>query len=299
MESGGLTWEGFRPVMTKVSIRESEISSIAMLTQELYDRGFKELCLLQRTPEGKYYTRHEGRLYVYTPEIEGDKLRLRSVESGTAFAGVLGRFHAVSEGYIQQPGAKLRVCWGKRVEKYRILTSKLEKYSARIKKTGCSCQFESCTRENIDELLYRARASMKILKSTRYLMALENSMRKRQICLNAISANTMRVTEGGPVIMNVFEMGYNMIEEDLGELIKKVTAQTGDKDAFRCIMEAYSQERGDMEYSEEIIRALAAFPCDSLRIISRYMRTGGEGDCPSDKYSKYAMRELKCNVLEV
>jgi hypothetical protein len=299
MESDGLTWEGFRPVLTKVNIREGEISSIAMLTQDLYDRGFKDLCLLQRNPEGKYCTRHEGRLYVYTPEIEGDKLRLRDVESGAAFAKVLGRFHAASEGYTQQPGFRLRVCWGKRVEKYRILTSKLEKYSARIKKTGCSCQFESCTMEHIDELLYRARTSMKVLKSTRYLMALERSMRERQICLNTISGNTMRLTDRGPVIMNVFEMGYNMIEEDLGSLIKKVVEQTGDKDAFGRIMEAYTEGKENMEYSIEIIRALASFPCDSLRIVSRYMRTGGGGDCPSDKYSKYAMRELKCNLLEV
>lgn len=299
MESGGLTWEDFKPVMTKVSIRDGDISSIAMLTQELYDRGFKDLCLLQRTPEGKYYTRHGSRLYVYISEIEGDKLRLRDVESGVAFARVLGRLHTAAEGYIPQPGAKLRVCWGKRVEKYRILTSKLEKYSARIKKTGCTCQFESCTTEHMDELLYRARASMRILKSTRYLMALENSMRERQICLNAISGNTMRITDRGPVIINVFEMGYNMIEEDLGMLIKRVMEQTGDKDAFRSIMEAYSEERGDMKYSEEIIRALSSFPYDSLRMIARHIRCGGEGDCLSDKYSKYAMRELKCNVLEV
>ena len=299
MESDGLTWEGFRPVLTKVNIKEGEISSIAMLTQELYDRGFKELCLLQRTPDGKYYTRHEGRLYVYTPEIQGDKLRLRDIESGEAFARVLGGFHALAEGYTQQPGFKLKVCWGKKVEKYRILTSKLEKYSARIKKTGCSCQFESCTMEHIDELLYRARASMKVLKSTRYLMALENSMRQRQVCLNSISNNTMKLTNEGPIITNVFEMGYNMIEEDLGELIKKVMEQTGDRDAFTRIMEAYSKEKDDMEYSEEIIKALVSFPCDSLRTISRYMKTGGGGDCPSDKYSRYARKELKCNVLEV
>lgn len=299
MESDRLAWEGFMPVMTKVRIREGDISSIAMLTQELYDRGFKDLCLLHRTPDGKYYTKQGSRLYVYITEINGDKLRLRDVESGAAFARVLGRFHIAAEGYTPQPGTKLRVCWGRRVEKYRILTSKLEKYSARIKKAGCSCQFESCTMEHIDELLNRARSSMKILKSTRYLMALENSMRQRQICLNAISSNTMRLTDRGPVIVNIFEMGYNMIEEDIGNLIKKVMEQTGDKDAFERIMEAYAEERGNMEYSEEIIKALASFPCNSLRMIARYMRTGEEGNCLSDKYSKYAMRELKCNVLEV
>lgn len=299
MESDGLTWEGFRPVMTKVRMRDGDISSIAILTQELYDRGFKNLCLLQRTPEGKYYTRQGSRLYVYIPEIEGDKLRLRDVESGVAFARVLGRFHTASEGYMPQPGVKIRACWGKRVEKYRILTSKLEKYSARIKKTGCSCEFESRTMEHMDELLYRARSSMKVLKSTRYLMALENSMRERQICLNAISSNAMRLTDRGPVIINVFEIGYNMIEEDLGGLIKRIMEQTEDKDAFGKIMEAYAEERGNMEYSEEIIKALASFPCNSLRIISRYLKTGMDGDCLLDKYSKYVNRELKCNALEV
>lgn len=299
MESDRLTWEGLTPVMTKVRIRDGDILSIAMLTQELYDRGFKELCLLHRTPDGKYYTRQGSRLYVYITQIQGDKLRLRDAESGVAFARVLGRFHTAAEGYTMQPGTKLRVCWGRRVEKYRLLTSKLEKYSARIKKTGCSSQFENCTMEHMDELLYRAKSSMKVLKSTRYLMALENSMRERQVCLNAISSNTMKLTDRGPVIVNVFEMGYNMIEEDIGNLIKKVMEQTGDRDAFGNMMEAYTEGRGNMEYSEDIIKALASFPCNSLRMIARYMRSGDEGDCLSDKFSKYAIRELKCNVMEV
>jgi Ser/Thr protein kinase RdoA (MazF antagonist) len=213
-------------------------------------------------------------------------------------AELLAKFHNAAEGFIQPPGIKIRVGWGKRMERCRVMTIKLEKYCAVLKRAA-SNEFEEMTAEYAENLLKRARASMKVLRSLDYLNSLEGSMKRKEICLNAISSNTAVVVNEKIIITKVFEMGYNMVEEDIASLISKVIQETQDAAVFDRMIEKYQSHRYLGEKSINIIKALVSYPFESIKVITRYQKHPELYGVYLEKFRGYVSKERWTDILGV
>lgn len=302
----------FTPSRVKYSFKqidrkEWEVMSVISMLDYVFRNGFKDMLLIKKLEGNRQYIKRGEEIYVLISQPQGEKLKLRNEENGLIFTELIAKFHNAAEGFIQPPGIKIRVDWGKRMEKYRMASSRLDKYINYLEGRESLNEFEEYTKGYTDMLLKRARASMKILKSLGYLRALEGSMKRKEICINDISSNTAVYAEGRALIGKPFKAGYNMVEEDLAALIKKLIIETGDISVFDRIIGRYSEIRELGEDSENIIRALASYPFDSIKIISRYYNHA-KGSLEEDylyntrmleKFKKYISRELLTNVLEV
>lgn len=291
----------------QVDRKEWEIMSVISVLDFVSANGFKDIPHIKKIGSHKQYIKRGEEIYVLISQAKGEKLKLRNEENGLIFAELLAKFHNAAEGFIQPPGIKIRVDWGKRMEKYRMATSRLEKYINYIQGKKERNEFEDYTSKYAEMLIKRARASMKILKSLGYLRALEGSMKRKEICINNISSNTAVLKDGRVLISKIFELGYNMVEEDTADLIKKLIIETGDRGIFERITDKYSEIREIGEDSKNIIRALVSYPFDSIKVILKYyshINNMAEEDILYNtgmltKFKKYISRELLMDVLGV
>lgn len=291
--------------LKRVDKREWEVMSTAAVLDYVLDRGFKDIAFMKKAGDFKPYIKRGEELYVMMSMTLGQKLRLKTEDNGLMLTELLGRFHNAAEGFIQPPGIKLPVLWGKRMERLRMSTSRLEKYINFIKDKEEMNEFEEYTQKFTEMLLKRARASMKILKSLGYLRALERSMKGKEISINGISNNTAVIIGDRVVICKIFEIGYNMVEEDIAALIKKLIQDTGDRRVFNSVTEEYFRIREKGEDSMQIIRAFVAYPFESIKVILRYFdyrRSITEEDFSYnsvmlEKFKKNINKELLTDVL--
>lgn len=301
----------FRLLRTKYSFKrvdrkEWEVMSTAAVLDYVSSRGFNEISSIKKIGSYKPYVKKGEEIYVLMSMPYGQKLKLKTESSGLILSELLAKFHNAAEGFIQPPGIKLRVDWGKRMERFRMFTSRLEKYINYIEGKEVLNEFEEYTLGYTDLLIKRARSSMKILKSLGYLRALEGSMKRKEICINGISNNTAIINGDGVVISKIFELGYNMAEEDIAALIKKVIQDTGDSKIFDKMIGKYFEIREAQKDSESIIKALISYPFDSIKIILKYYNH--TRDVPEEdilynsamlqKFKKYISKELLTDVLE-
>lgn len=277
---------------------ESNIMSACAVIDYAKERGFKNIIRVIKSGDGKPYIKENGILYVLVDFIEGGKLKFKTRENAEKMGEILAEFHNAVEYFEQPPGIKIDVRWGKRMERYRNYTIQLEKYSKRIK-DDVKNTFEGYTLSHVDYLIKRAKASMKILKSIDYLSSLEDSMRRREVCLNSISNNTAIINNGKVTITRVFDIGYNMVEEDIAALIKKSIEETKEKLVFNDILESYKKVRNIDERSETIIKALVSYPYDSIKTIIRYNKYPENYNEHLSKFMNYMELEQWTDVLEV
>jgi CotS family spore coat protein len=286
-------------ILKHVEFKESEIIASAAIIDHALQRGFTNIISIKRSVEGKPYIKKEGRLLVLYQDFENNKLSLNSIENGLLFVEYLAKFHNAAEGFIPPTGVKVRVDWGRGMEKYRTLICRLEKYIDYINEKERLNRFEEYTKPYVNDLLKRAKQSMKILRSAKYLMALEKSMKRKEICLNGISQNTAVIKGEEALIVKIFEMGYNMTEEDTAALIKKLIEETGDKTMFNSILERYGEFREVNNVSRDIIKALISYPVDSIKIIGKYLKDMEDSDGLLEKFKKYMNYEQWTDVMEV
>lgn len=302
----------FRLSKTKYSFKridrkEWEVMSITSVLDYVLSNDFNEMLFIKKIGAYKQYIKRGDQIYILISKAQGEKLKLRNEENGLIFTELLAKFHNAAEGFIQPPGIKLRVDWGKGLERLRMSTSRLEKYINYIDNKETLNEFEEYTSKYTEMLLKRARASMKILKSLGYLRALECSMKRKEICINNISSNTAILIGDKALISKIFELGYNMVEEDISALIKKLIQATGDRTILNKVIDKYSEFREVGEDSEKIIKAFISYPFDSIKVILKYYNS--TVDMPDedilsnsgmlDKFKKYISKELLTDVLGV
>lgn len=290
----------------KVDRKEWEIASTASVLDYVSSKGFNEILFIKKIGAFKPYVKKGEEIYVLTSTSLGQKLKLKNEENALILAKLLAKFHNAAEGFIQPPGIRLRVDWGKRMERLRMSTSRLEKYIKYIENKENLNGFEEYTLKYTEMLIKRAKSSMKILKSLGYLRALEGSMKRKEICINGISSNTAIINEDRAVISKIFELGYNMVEEDIAALVKKAVEETGDRALSQRIMDKYFEIREAQEDSERIIKAFVSYPFDSIKVILKYY--DHIKDVPEEnlqyntvmleKFKKYINRELLTDILE-
>lgn len=268
-----------------------------MISEYIYENGFNNIATFVCGEDGKPFVYNEGGLFALVNEFEGERYELTQRDNAIEFARLLADFHKQSEGFIKPTGARVKVEWGKTIEKYKTLSRKLERYMKALNQRGANNKFEEETLDYLEPILNRAYRSVKVFKSMGYLKALEKSMLNKEICINAFSDNTAIITpDRNIIIKDVFNLSYNMTLEDLSELIKKGSDKNDVKDIYSNVIKNYSKVRHLDENSKIIIAAIINFPYDSMKILNRYICSKSDEESLLEKFKKYYEREQRVNI---
>lgn len=282
-----------------VNLKGWQVACTASIIDYASSNGFYGIENIIKGKDGNAYAKIDGKIYAMVKKAAGTKLKLKNRKDILSMCEFAATFHNAAEGFVESSGNRVIVKWGKRMEKCRKYAAMFEKYNDIIKESNNSDKFQECTKQYIDVLSARSKASMKILRSLEYLKALENSMKKKEVCLNSISNNAAVAFSGKITYVKIFNMGYNMVEEDLADLIKRSMEMSGDLSLYDDIMGKYLTVRKLGGYSPDIVKALVTFPYDSIKVISKYMDDRTKGDELINKFNKSISKEMNTNLLGV
>lgn len=255
---------------------EQSILSSSSILEWTKDGRFNSISDIRRTYYGRPYIKIENNKYILTNNIKGKKIKLSDKEEVISAIKCLAEFHLAAEGYLMPSGIKTVAYWGRGMEEYKTLTCHLEKYADLLDRNGCKNSFEKETRDHLDYLYKTARKSIEFFRSEKYIDAIEKSMKRREICINDFTQNSviMLGKSKKPFITKIFSLGYNMCEEDIASMARRYIEETGCIEFLEEIISEYDKKRSLNSVSKENIRHMTLFPETPLKIISKYLKKG-------------------------
>lgn len=265
---------------------EQNILSSFSILKWANKRGFSDFVSIKETHYGKPYIKVDKDKYIFYENVEGKKLKLNDKEQVISSIKCLGRFHLAGEGYVMPSGIKTSAHWGRCMEKYKTFTCKLEEYADAIERRKCKNEFEEKTLPYLDNLYKRAKKSVDFFRSEKYINAIEKSMKKREICVNDFTQNSVILVgeDKRPVLTKIFSLGYNMCEEDIACMLRRYIEENKSIEFLEEIINEYGEIRSIDEVSRECIRHLSLFPETPIKIISKYMKKGLYRDDMLEKF---------------
>ena len=286
-------------MLRSVNSKEMQITACCMVCDYIYEKGFNNVAKILKTKRGKYYIKDEKSIYVLIDKEVEKKFKIKSKKDAVDIAYTLAQFHNLSEGYVPLAGVKLDVLWGRKIKKYKKLTCCIEKFNDLLSDTNNPDEFCNVSLDYINDLLKRAKIITKFLHSNEYINYLEDSMKRKEICINSMSINTFKFYEGSLILDDIYNIGYNMVEEDIALLVKRAIYEAKDKAVFNDIIKEYRTWRKLDDFSLDIIKALVSYPYDSIKIIEKYIKDPSKGEELTAKFIKYLKRDMITDILEV
>lgn len=273
-------------IMKKFEGSQQNILSSVSILNWADKNGFKNYTKINKTCYGKPFIKVDDTKYLLLENIKGKKIKLKDEKQVTSSIKLLGEFHLASEGYIMPIGIKTTANWGRCMEKYKTLTCTLEKYIDILDNKCKKNKFEIETLPYLSDLYKAAKRSIDFFRSEKYINAIEKSMRKREICINDFTQNSLVIEKESKelYLTRMFSLGYNMCEEDIASILKRHIEEVKSIDFLEEIIDEYRKVRNIDKVSKECIEKLALFPETPIKIISKYMRKGIYKDNMLEKF---------------
>ncbi len=248
-------------------------------------RGFNNILDIKKTYYGRPYIKINQKKYLLESNIKGKKLRLKNKSDMFLAVSTLAKFHLASEGYPMQSGVKIESSWGKCMEKYKTYICDLEKYAYKIERYGAKNEFEKVTADYLDDLYKCSKKTIDFFRSEKYILAIEESMKKREICINDFTQNSVLIDKNkNAYITKIYSLGYNMCEEDIASILRRYIEENESIEFLQEIINEYTKIRELSSVSKENLINLVMFPESPIKIISKYMKKGLYKDNMLDKF---------------
>jgi CotS family spore coat protein len=260
-------------LVQKQDCSETHLIYITNLYQYIIKRGFRHILKIYRTKTGRLYMRGADGLYIVTDYIEetdflnyGDEQKL---------VKLLADFHKSAQGYIPPSGGKGKSDWGVCIEKYRKEHKCLKDFRDIVENKEDKSRFDILFLNNCNEYLERMEKSIDILRKRGYLDIVEDSMKKRHVCIGSIKQSIFCKYESEMFIRSLCKCKYNILESDIADLLEKVIKGCNTSSSvfqIRKLISLYNYENTLSENSIDIIKAFLLFPSEYEKVCSRYHR---------------------------
>lgn len=254
--------------------KEACLIFISGIYEYVKEKGFNHIAEIHPTTCGKNYIRTGGKLYTLSSFTESMGKEFSIEKNSREVTKLLAAFHRAAEGYTPPPGGKCKSDWGRWIEKYRKQCRALKKYSILIKDKEDKTEFERMFLKENDCFIKRMEQSIDILKKKGYIDIVEESMKKRQVCLSSFKKYSFYKEKSYINIKSLDKCRYDIIEKDIAELLQKLL-EIKSKKYLKDIAElikTYHSENPLSDNSIEIIKAFILFPEEYEKICSRYCK---------------------------
>jgi spore coat protein I len=260
-----------RLLIGKVKDKETQRVFIHGIYDYVLSRGFKNCINIYPARCGKHYIPFEGCIYTVSDYMDA-RCRLSFRDKSEGAAKLLAHFYKCAEGYMPPAGGKCRSCWGKWLDKYRKKARQMKKYRDEARNKDVKSRFDSLFLKSCDLYIWIIEQSVSILKKKGFLNIVENSMKRRQICLNDFKPSNLCRMGDSMYIKSLEKCRYDIAETDIADFFKEVI-KSGDTTAIQeplRLIEAYQDENPLSPNSIDIIKALMIFPEEYEKVCSRY-----------------------------
>ena len=272
-------------IIKRVEDSQEKIILSSSIIDWVKKRGFNNILDIKKTYYGRPYIKINKKKYLAQLNIKGKKLRLTNNDDLRLAMSTLAKFHLAAEGYPIQSGIKIESSWGRCMEKYKTFIANLEKYAYKIERYGAKNEFEKVTSYYLDDLYNCSKKTIDFFRSEKYILAIEESMKKREVCINDFTQNSVLIDKNkNAYITKIYSLGYNMCEEDIASILRRYIEETGRIEFLQDMINEYTKIRELSSVSKENLINLVMFPESPIKIISKYMKKGLYKDNMLEKF---------------
>ncbi|HBM76013.1 MAG TPA: hypothetical protein DD429_10755 [Clostridiaceae bacterium] len=252
---------------------ETHLVYISGLYDYITGRGFKRILKLCDAADGKYYMCRDDGIYLLYEYPGLPKFGFSFSKNGSDMMMLLAKFHKYSEGYVPPPGGKAKSCWGRWIEEYKKEYAKIKKYCKQVDVKADKSAFENRFLSSRHKYMERMENSISLLKNKGYLYSVEESMRKRQICMESFKQSNFFSVGHDMYIKSLGKCKYDIREKDIAELLGKLICSYRGKDNRKLIklVDEYDSVNMLNSNSIDIIKAFLMFPEEYIKVCSKYM----------------------------
>lgn len=257
-------------VFKKVKKDESQILFVASAYEHIKNRGFDNIAMLCKTIDGKYYVKYDKNLFILQNAVRGKYFTVESEEDGIKAGRTLANFHKASDCFIPVPGSRAKVDWGKWMDKIKIQTMRLKKFTEMAEKKPYKSKFDRLFLEYEDELCSKTESAYELLRDSCYLEKVYHSMQSNSLCHKNFKKHSLTLMDNGEIFVSGMEnCGYDIRETDIVTLLESCLGKKGKK-YTQNVLEGYKEVLPLDKNSINIIEALLLQPGKFYKVVDRY-----------------------------
>jgi spore coat protein, CotS family len=248
---------------------ENRLIFICGLYDYLRESGFNGFVKPFRTKSGGYYSPAEDGLYMVVPYTDR---KIDAVVNEEDIIGLIAHFHRCTEGYTPPVGGKCKSCWGKWIDIYRRELRELKKIKEYAELRNEKSPFDKLFLKSCDRYLYNMEAAIQILKRKGYLDSVEESMKKRQVCLHEIKQSNFCYRRSEIYIKSLTECRYDIVESDIALFFMEMVKKNENISSIRInsMLNKYTKINSLGPNSIDIMKAFISYPERYVKVCLKY-----------------------------
>lgn len=160
---------------------------------------------------------------------------------------------------------------GREIDNYNCAGILLEKYLGILQNKKNINLIDSYLIKNGDDLLQRAKQSLKNLCLNNYRKLIKRSMCNYEVCLGRVDEGNLIVSDNEEIFIGTIKyLTYNIKEHDIYSYIKKIKKRDIGIDIDELI--SFYIEKSSLDNSsKEYLKSLTAYPNEEFKIVERYI----------------------------
>lgn len=271
--SSSLSIDTGRKVLLLENIDDTinHVISTVGIYEYLNNQGFYNILRIYKTKHGKYYMVYDKKIYILS-DYESHKLDLSKYPDKAI--RLLGRFHKKSAGYLTPSGGKCKSNWGKWIEKYIKESKLLKKYMNEVLNKKERTKFEDTFLSQGDMYIDRMEKAVEILKNNNYIQAIEDSMKKHQLCICDFKQSNLYIKDKKIYIKSLDKCKYDIVEKDIADFLEEMLKVYPkiELEELISLIRLYEKENKLSKNSVNIISAFIIYPSSYEKVCSRYYK---------------------------
>lgn len=279
---------------------EAEILFHYSIYQYLKGKGFQQLLDVFATRDGKpYMVTEEGRFQM----VAWEEYESIAYDDGTDLQKVvkiMADFHKSSEGFQAIAGSKVRTEWGRWPWVFQAYCTLGNKMKQLFREKHHREKTEKGILESIDNHLEMGHQCIMMLKETPYLDIVEESMKKRELCIHRLSEkNFIKNQQTEIKIFSLEDTKHDIKIIDVADLILENLERSEKIPSILGEYHSHNPLSGD---EIKIIQAYIRFPHEYFKMIEKYYKNkSGGSDSYWNKKLKKALKveKMKKNLMDL
>ena len=249
----------------------NHVISTAGIYEHLNNKGFYNLLRIYKTKNGKYYMLYDKKIYILL-DYEHHKLDLSKYPDKAI--RLLGRFHKKAVGYLPPSGGKCKSNWGKWIEKYIKESKLLKKYMNEVLNKEEKTEFEDIFLSECHMYIDRMDKAIEILKNNNYVQAIEDSMKRHQLCICDFKQSNLYIKDKKVYIKSLDKCKYDIVEKDIADFLEEMLKASPEMKLEELVrlISLYEKENKLSKNSVNIISAFIIYPSSYEKVCSRYYK---------------------------
>lgn len=238
------------------------------------DKGFTGIIEIYASMQGSYFTDIGGEFYAVYPSGWSSMRSMEGFEE--IIIRTAARFHRYSEGYIPPIGSKHKSGWGKCIDKYKDGLKDIKKYKDSTRAKNTRSPFETLFLRNCDKFMDMTEEALSLLTNKGYLDVVEDSMKRRQICLYNLKPSSWVSFGSNIYIRSLNKCRYDIPENDIALFFRETIKSRSwiYQERVKNFIYIYNRENNLNRCSIDIIKALLLYPDNYAKVCQDYFKEG-------------------------